>query len=88
MFYFSDCVPDPNSLEPGSDMQKQVSKIKKTLQDAIPPSPKQPPPNYDLVQSKVTLQALGLNIADKIVVGGLKVNFTLLHSTLFHSSNS
>lgn len=54
-------------------MAKLVNKIKKTLQEAAPPSPKQPPPNYDLVQSKVTLQALGLRLGDKVLVGGCKV---------------
>jgi len=54
-------------------MAKLVVKLKKTLQDACQPSAKQPPPNYDLVQSKVTLQSLGLTLGDKVVVGGVKV---------------
>ncbi|XP_046583518.1 CAP-Gly domain-containing linker protein 4-like isoform X1 [Haliotis rubra] len=67
-----DCVPDPAGFNQDTDMAKLVNKIKKTLQEAAPPSPKQPPPNYDLVQSKVTLQALGLRLGDKVLVGGCK----------------
>uniref|UniRef100_A0A0B7AJW1 CAP-Gly domain-containing protein n=1 Tax=Arion vulgaris TaxID=1028688 RepID=A0A0B7AJW1_9EUPU len=67
-----DCVPDPSSYEEDSNMQQLVAKVKKTLSEALPPSQKQPPPNYDLVQSKVTLQALGLALGDKILVGGMK----------------
>lgn len=55
-------------------MGKLVIKLKKVLQEASQPAPKLPPPNYDLVQSKVTLQSLGLDLGDKVVVGGLKVS--------------
>lgn len=54
-------------------MPKTVLKLKKTLQDSGSDSDKRPPPNYDLVQSKVTLQALAINLGDKVVVGGVKV---------------
>ncbi|XP_050401575.1 CAP-Gly domain-containing linker protein 3 isoform X2 [Patella vulgata] len=67
-----DCVPDAGSFDQLSDMAKLAVKVKKTLLDATPVSPKQPPPNYDLIQSKVTLQALGLKLGDKIIVGGTK----------------
>ena len=48
-------------------------KLKKTLTEAASQGTKQPPPNYDLVQSKVTLQALGINLGEKVMVGGVKV---------------
>lgn len=67
-----DCIPDPSALDSDPDMPKTVMKLKKTLQDAATQSEKRPPPNYDLVQSKVTLQALGINLGDKVVVGGIK----------------
>lgn len=54
-------------------MGRQIIKLKKVLQEASQPAPKLPPPNYDLVQSKVTLQSMGLEIGDKVVVGGMKV---------------
>ncbi|CAL1530139.1 unnamed protein product [Lymnaea stagnalis] len=66
-----DCVPDPVSFEDDSNMQLLATKVKKTLSEATPPSMKQPP-NYDTVHSKVTLQALGLNLGEKIIVGGVK----------------
>ena len=55
-----------------------VIKLKKTLSEALPPSPRKPPPNYDLVHSKVTLQALGLTLGDKILVGGVKVSYPIV----------
>ncbi|RUS77086.1 hypothetical protein EGW08_015169 [Elysia chlorotica] len=67
-----DCVPDPSSLNENTAMASLVIKLKKTLSEALPPSPRKPPPNYDLVHSKVTLQALGLALGDKILVGGVK----------------
>ena len=54
-------------------MPKTVMKLKKTLTEASSQGTKQPPPNYDLVQSKVTLQALGITIGEKVMVGGVKV---------------
>lgn len=53
-------------------MQMLAVKVKKTLSEAMPPVLKQAP-SYDLVHSKVTLQALGLTIGEKILVGGVKV---------------
>ncbi|KAJ8306320.1 hypothetical protein KUTeg_016865 [Tegillarca granosa] len=67
-----ECVPDPSDLDSDPDMAELVSKLRKTLQEASQPHPKQPPPNYDLVQSKVTLQAMGLSLGDKVLVGGSK----------------
>lgn len=58
-------------------MPKTVLKLKKTLQEAGSESEKRPPPNYDLVQSKVTLQALGISLGDKVAVGGVKVSMAL-----------
>ncbi|XP_059153165.1 CAP-Gly domain-containing linker protein 3-like isoform X2 [Physella acuta] len=66
-----DCVPDPASFDEDSNMQHLVAKVRKTLSEATPPAMKTPP-NYDLVHSKVTLQALGLSLGDKILVGGMK----------------
>ena len=74
----TDCVPDPSSLNENTAMASLVIKLKKTLSEALPPSPRKPPPNYDLVHSKVTLQALGLTLGDQILVGGVKVNFISL----------
>jgi hypothetical protein len=54
-------------------MARLAQRVKKTLQETSPSSPNKPPPNYDLVHSKVTLQALGLQLGDKIVVSGAKV---------------
>ena len=71
---FSDCIPDPSSLDSDPEMPKTVIKLRKTLQEAASHSDKRPPPNYDLIQSKVTLQSLGINIGDKVVVGGVKVS--------------
>ncbi|XP_052256727.1 CAP-Gly domain-containing linker protein 3-like isoform X3 [Dreissena polymorpha] len=67
-----DCIPDPSELDSDPDMPKTVIKLKKTLTDADNDSGKRPPPNYDLVQSKVTLQALGISLGDKVIVGGVK----------------
>lgn len=74
---FTDCIPDPTALDCDPDMPKTVMKLKKTLQEAGSESEKRPPPNYDLVQSKVTLQALGINLGDKVVVGGIKVSILI-----------
>ena len=60
-------------------MPKTVIKLRKTLQEAATHSDKRPPPNYDLVQSKVTLQSLAINIGDKVVVGGVKVSVLLVY---------
>lgn len=67
-----ECIPDPSELDSDPDMARQIIKLKKVLQEASQPAPKLPPPNYDLVQSKVTLQSMGLEIGDKVMVGGMK----------------
>ncbi|XP_060081440.1 CAP-Gly domain-containing linker protein 4-like isoform X1 [Ylistrum balloti] len=67
-----ECIPDPTNLDSDPEMAKLVVKLKKTLQESCQPAIKVPPPNYDLVQSKVTLQALGITLGDKVVVGGVK----------------
>ena len=74
MFSIADCIPDPSNLDSDPDMPKTVNKLKKTLTEAETDSNKRPPPNYDLVPSKVTLQALGINIGDKVMVSGVKVS--------------
>ncbi|KAL4236501.1 CAP-Gly domain-containing linker protein 4 [Mactra antiquata] len=66
-----DCIPDTSALDSDPEMPKTVMKLKKTLTEAGTEN-KRPPPNYDLVQSKVTLQALSINLGDKVVVGGIK----------------
>lgn len=73
LWILTECVPDPSDLDSDPDMAELVNKLRKTLQEASQPHPKQPPPNYDLVQSKVTLQAMGLSLGDKVLVGGSKV---------------
>ncbi|KAK7487524.1 hypothetical protein BaRGS_00021226 [Batillaria attramentaria] len=70
-----DCVPDPSNFDNDSDMGRLVQRVRKTLQEATPSSPNKPPPNYDLVHSKVTLQALGLQLGDKIFVNGVKTGY-------------
>ena len=86
---FTDCIPDPSSLDSDPEMPKTVIKLRKTLQEAAAQTDKRPPPNYDLVQSKVTLQSLGINLGDHVVVGGVKVsniifiqNRTKLHNEI------
>ena len=74
----TDCIPDPSSLDSDPEMPKTVIKLRKTLQEAAAHTDKRPPPNYDLVQSKVTLQSLGINLGDTVVVGGVKVSVTVL----------
>ena len=75
---FPDCVPDPGNFDADSGMARLAQRLRKALQDASPSSPNKPPPNYDLVQSKVSLQALGLQLGDKIVVSGAKVHTDVL----------
>lgn len=75
LLYYLDCIP--NCVDADPTLQKTAVKLKKTLQDAGSESEKKPMPNYDLVQSKVTLQALGINLGDKVVVGGVKVRFSM-----------
>ncbi|KAK7099935.1 CAP-Gly domain-containing linker protein 3-like isoform X2 [Littorina saxatilis] len=70
-----DSVPDAANFDTDSDMARLVQRVRKTLQEAAPSSPSKPPPNYDLVHSKVTLQALGLQLGDKIVVNGVKSGY-------------
>ncbi|XP_025109929.1 CAP-Gly domain-containing linker protein 3-like isoform X2 [Pomacea canaliculata] len=70
-----DCVPEASNNEVDSDKGLLIQKVRKTLQEATPSSPNKPPPNYDLVHSKVTLQALGLQLGDKIVVSGIKTGY-------------
>ncbi|KAL3867597.1 hypothetical protein ACJMK2_040479 [Sinanodonta woodiana] len=68
-----DCIPDPSELDSDPEIHKTVIKLKKTLSENTSVVEKRPPPSYDLVQSKVTLQSLGLAIGDKVVVGGIKM---------------
>ncbi|XP_013420578.1 CAP-Gly domain-containing linker protein 3-like isoform X2 [Lingula anatina] len=70
-----DCIPELSSLDGNQELGKKALKLRKMLMEAEPTLPKLPPPNYDSIQSKVTLQAMGLKIGDKIVVGGVKTGF-------------
>lgn len=71
----SECVPDISAFEPDSEMGKVVSKLRKLLSDAVPITPQQLS-NMDSIKCRVTLQALGIRIGDKVVVGGMKVRCT------------
>ncbi|KAL8625698.1 hypothetical protein ACOMHN_043973 [Nucella lapillus] len=71
----ADCVPDSRNFDKDSDIGRLAQRIRKTLQEATPSSPAKPLPNYDLVQSKVMLQALGLQLGDQIVVSGAKSGY-------------
>ncbi|XP_013390824.1 CAP-Gly domain-containing linker protein 3 isoform X2 [Lingula anatina] len=70
-----ECIPELSSLDGNQELGKKALKLRKMLMEAEPTLPKLPPPNYDSIQSKVTLQAMGLKIGDKIVVGGVKTGF-------------
>ncbi|XP_074640389.1 CAP-Gly domain-containing linker protein 4-like isoform X2 [Tubulanus polymorphus] len=67
-----ECLPDQAKIDKDSEMGKLVGKMRKMLSDAEPASPKQSPPNYDLVPSKVTLQSIGVKLGDRVIVGGIK----------------
>ena len=70
-----DCVPDPNSFEPGCETAVFAVQIQKILHEAKPvtSSREQVVEKYDEVQISAALQALELQIGDKVVVGGVKV---------------
>jgi len=65
-----ECLPTDESLD--SDATHVVEKISRILDEAEPVPPQQNSPSYENVQSKVTLQSMGLHIGSKVVVGGVK----------------
>ena len=74
MCFFSDCVPDPNAFEPDSDMGILLRKMRKLFEDVSEKSAPQSPVSLESKQTSATLQALGVKVGDKVVVGGVKVS--------------
>lgn len=73
----ADCVPDPKNFDEESEMAKLATKIRKMMPEAGPVSPNPCSPIFDPTQSRVTLQAMGLRLGDKVVINGSKVNILL-----------
>ena len=71
----TDCIPDPDSFEPGSETAVFAAQIQKVLKEAQPvtPSREGETQRYDEVQIGAALQSMGIQIGDKVVVGGVKV---------------
>lgn len=67
-----DCVPDPKNFDEESEMAKLATKIRKMMPEAGPVSPNPCSPIFDPTQSRVTLQAMGLRLGDKVVINGSK----------------
>ncbi|GAB1605413.1 CAP-Gly domain-containing linker protein 3-like isoform X3 [Argonauta hians] len=70
--YPIDCVPDPKNFPEDSEMGKLAAKIRKMMPEAGPVSPNTCSPIFDPTQSRVTLQAMGLRLGDKVVINGTK----------------
>ncbi|CAI9736669.1 CAP-Gly domain-containing linker protein 4-like isoform X4 [Octopus vulgaris] len=73
--YPIDCVPDPKNFPEDSEMGKLAAKIRKMMPEAGPVSPNTCSPIFDPTQSRVTLQAMGLRLGDKVVINGTKSGY-------------
>ncbi|XP_064626723.1 CAP-Gly domain-containing linker protein 3-like isoform X2 [Lineus longissimus] len=67
-----DVLPDSGHPDTNSESGRLALKMKKMLSEAEPATPKKQPANYDLVPGKVTLRALGIELGERVVVGGAK----------------
>jgi hypothetical protein len=76
----ADWVPDPHSFEPDSEAAQLSSNLKKLLLEAQPALDSLQPfdhgAGHDL-QVSHALQAMGVKIGDRVVVGGAKVIINL-----------
>ena len=67
-------MPDSGGLE--GHLKDAASKMTKMLQESEQAQRDQSP-DLDGAQAKVTLQAYGLKIGDKVMVGGVKVSIEI-----------
>ena len=67
---FSDCVPDPAEFEANSDMAKLCAKVRRMFLEAEKQTANQNPGGA----SEQVLAALGINVGEKVMVGGVKVS--------------
>ncbi|XP_076338969.1 CAP-Gly domain-containing linker protein 4-like isoform X2 [Tachypleus tridentatus] len=71
-----DCVPDFPNRETIPDLCDVVNSLRQLLQKAVCFSQSLPPNathDYSCVAGKAVLQSVGVNIGDKVIVGGAKV---------------
>ncbi|XP_033109253.1 CAP-Gly domain-containing linker protein 3-like isoform X2 [Anneissia japonica] len=69
-----ECIPDPDSLSDNKELAGNALRLIHLLQsDSEFSIPKYTLPSYESVPSKVLLASLGLNIGDKVTIGGSKI---------------
>lgn len=84
-FYFSACclcldwLPDPDGFEQESETRKLVLRLKRILEEAEPPDADDSNQVTSLSSedgSRISrvLQAIGVRVGDKVIVGGVKVS--------------
>ena len=66
LLLFVECIPDESE-------GRNVRELHKLLDEAEPKENAVPTLHYDDIGGKVTLQSLGLEIGEKVIVGGVKV---------------
>ncbi|XP_077981487.1 CAP-Gly domain-containing linker protein 3-like [Glandiceps talaboti] len=69
-----DCIPDPDAIDLNAEMSSNAIKLKRMyVTESEFQIPKYNTVSYDSVPGKVLLSSLGLNLGDRVMVGGVKV---------------
>ncbi|XP_035209279.1 CAP-Gly domain-containing linker protein 3-like [Stegodyphus dumicola] len=68
-----ECIPDFPSNQHTPDLREVISSLRQLLESATPNHLLQNQPQYGSIGGKAVLRSIGIQIGDKVVVGGAKV---------------
>ncbi|CAL1266511.1 unnamed protein product [Larinioides sclopetarius] len=68
-----ECIPDFPSTQHTPDLRDVISSLRQLLEAATPKHLVQEQPQYGSIGGKAVLKAIGVQIGDKVLVGGAKV---------------
>ncbi|XP_054707616.1 CAP-Gly domain-containing linker protein 4-like [Uloborus diversus] len=68
-----ECIPDFPSSQHTPDLSEVISSLRQLLESAMPKHLVQEQPHYGSIGGKAVLKSIGVQIGDKVFVGGAKV---------------
>ncbi|XP_015914966.1 CAP-Gly domain-containing linker protein 4 [Parasteatoda tepidariorum] len=68
-----ECIPDFPSTQHTPDLREVISSLRQLLESATPQHLVQDQPQYGSIGGKAVLKSMGIQIGDKVIVGGAKV---------------
>lgn len=68
-----ECIPEFPSSEHTPDLRDVIGSLRKLLQSTAPSYLIQELPNYNAISGKAVLKSMGLQVGDRVIVGGAKI---------------